>query len=94
MQQPRALNLAALYAAAQAVLRNIEAAAATGTELLLLQRGGRGRGAAAAAGRSAGPPGRAGAPAAQGFRLPVIEGSPAGSSGVAFAGACLCGRLW
>ncbi|AWM35126.1 hypothetical protein [Hymenobacter nivis] len=46
VQQPRALNLAALYAAAQAVPlagapRNIEAAAATGTELLLLlQRGG------------------------------------------------------
>ncbi|MGI4885134.1 MAG: DUF6929 family protein [Janthinobacterium lividum] len=101
-QQPQALDLAALYAAIQAALPagallNIEAAAATGTELLLLQRGVGAEGpavvlrlplaAALAHLAGQGPPPR---PAAQAFRLPVVEGSPAGFSGATFAD----GRLW
>jgi hypothetical protein len=101
-QQPQVLDLTALYAAAQAALPagtplNIEAAAATDTELFLLQRGV-GAGAAAVVLRlplvtalahlaGQGPPPR---PTAQAFELPAVDGSPAGFSGATFAG----GRLW
>ncbi len=99
---PQALDLTALYAGAQAALPpgvplNIEAAATTATELLLLQRG-LGPGAAAvvltlplgpALAQLAGQ-GPAPAPIACRFRLPGIDGSPAGFSGATFVG----GRLW
>ena len=99
---PEALDLGALYAAAQAALPagarlNLEAAAATETELLLLQRGvGAGAAAvvlrlplAATLAHLAGP-GPAPAPAAQRFALPMIDGCAAGFSGATFVG----GRLW
>ena len=99
---PEALHLGALYAAARAALPpgallNIEAAATTATELLLLQRGvGAGAAAvvlrlplAAALAHLAGQ-GPAPTPAAQRFGLPAVDGCPAGFSGAMF----LEGRLW
>ncbi len=99
---PQALDLTALHAAARAALPagallNIEAAATTDTELLLLQRG-LGTGAAAVvlrlplaatlahlAGQGPAP-----TPAALEFQLPEIDDSAAGFSGATFVG----GRLW
>ena len=97
------LDLSALYAAALAALPpgtllNIEAAAASQTELLLLQRG-LGAGAAGVLLRfdlaialahlaGAGP---APAPGVQAYQLPEIAGCSAGFSGAAVAPD---GRLW